>query len=220
MDPDRRHGDAADPSTGPSSEAPEAPTGPSSEAPEAHRFQLPGAPTVHGSEGSGPALDHGSADAAAVERQLDRRPRGRWGVAARCHLGIPAVIESAPRMPDGTPFPTLYWLSCPVLVKRVARLEGEGWMAAVNDSLAGDAALRERLAAALRRYRRSRDRHGVIADSGAPPGGGPGRVKCLHAHVAHELAGGVNPVGARALAAAGHPDCRVPCVPAPSGPCG
>lgn len=157
-------------------------------------------------------LEHSEGDRLAVQRQLQRPPRGEWAVATRCHLGIPMVVENAPRRDDGTPFPTLYWLTCPLLVKRTSRLEADGWMSAFNDRLDSDPALRGRLADALRRYRARRDLHEVIEDSGSPPGGGPERVKCLHAHVAHELAAGVNPVGARVLAETGWPDCVRPCV--------
>lgn len=85
-------------------------------------------------------------------------------------------------------------------------------MADLTAELARDHPLRARLAGALARYRARRDEHAVIAESGGPPGGGPDRVKCLHAHVAHELAGGDNPAGALAVAATGWPDCVAPCV--------
>lgn len=121
------------------------------------------------------------------------------------------VIESYPRLDDGSPFPTLFWLTCPVLVRRVGAIEAAGSMNALNERLARDDHLRRRLADAVERYRRRRDRHEVIEDSGAPPGGGPDRVKCLHAHVAHELVEGRNPVGSSTLADTGYPDCVAPC---------
>lgn len=121
------------------------------------------------------------------------------------------VIENHPVL-EGSPFPTLYWLTCPILNKRVSTLESEGSMADVTERLGSDPSLRQRLADALARYRAARDAHAVITESGGPPGGGPDRVKCLHAHVAHELAGGVNPVGALTLTATAWPDCVAPCV--------
>ena len=121
------------------------------------------------------------------------------------------VIESHPRLDDGSPFPTLYWLTCPVLVRRIGTIEATGWMAQMNERLEHDDDARRRLADSIDRYRARRDQHEVIEDSGAPPGGGPDRVKCAHAHVAHELADGVNPVGSAALAETGYPDCVVPC---------
>lgn len=123
------------------------------------------------------------------------------------------AIENHPVMDDGAPFPTLYWLTCPILNKRVSTLESEGSMADVTERLAHDPSLKARLAAAIDRYRARRDSHAVISESGGPPGGGPDRVKCLHAHVAHELAGGDNPIGSLTIAATGWPDCVAPCVP-------
>lgn len=143
---------------------------------------------------------------------MERPVRGSWAVAARCHLGIPMVIESHPLMEDGTPFPTTFWLTCPILVKRASRLEAGGAMADMTEQLGRDEGLRGRLADAIARYRARRDAHLVITESGGPPGGGPERVKCLHAHLAHELADPPNPIGARTLAATEWPDCRLPCV--------
>lgn len=124
------------------------------------------------------------------------------------------VIESHPRLDDGSPFPTLYWLTCPILVKRASKLESEGWMEQLNERLAGDEGLRQRVAEAVDGYRAARDRHEVLDPAPAPPGGGPDRVKCLHSHLAHRLVE-PNPVGALVLSHAGFPDCRLPCVDVP-----
>lgn len=102
-------------------------------------------------------------------------------------------------------------MTCPVLVRRIGTLEAAGWMNAVTARLGSDEPFKERLKGAIGRYRERRDSHESIEDSGSPPGGGPDRIKCAHAHVAHELAGGMNPVGRSALAATGHPDCLAPC---------
>jgi hypothetical protein len=158
-------------------------------------------------------LDH-SLDRHVVERQLGRPVRGRWTVARRCHLGVPMVIENYPRLEDGTPFPTLFWLTCPMLVKRMSQLEGAGWTAELGEDIARDSDLRARFSGALESYRTRRDAQEVIEDAGGPPGGGPDRVKCLHAHLAHELAAPPNPIGGRALARSGWPDCVAPCVEA------
>lgn len=122
------------------------------------------------------------------------------------------VIENHPRLEDGAPFPTLYWLTCPILVKRASRLESEGAMARLTGRLVNEPRLQADLGDALTRLKAQRDEHEVIVDSGGPPGGGPDRVKCLHSHLAQELAAPPNPVGSLTLAATGWPDCRVPCV--------
>ena len=126
-------------------------------------------------------------------------------------------IENHPRLPDGAPFPTLFWLTCPLLLKRASRLESDGWMAQVNESLAADPSRRERFLDALTRYRSRRDAHEPI-EAGAAPGGGPDHVKCLHAHLAHQLADPPNPVGAATMARTGWPDCVAPCVGTESDP--
>ncbi|HWL66353.1 MAG TPA: DUF501 domain-containing protein, partial [Actinomycetota bacterium] len=100
-------------------------------------------------------------------------------MGTRCHLGIPMVIESHPVLDDGSPFPTLYWLTCPVLSKSVSTLESDGWMAGVNSRLASDGSLRARVAGAIDRYRARRDARAEISDGGSATGGGPDRVKCV-----------------------------------------
>jgi len=149
-------------------------------------------------------------DRAVVETQLGRPLRGIWRVARRCHLGVPMVVETYPRLEDGSPFPTLFWLTCPLLVKRASHLEAEGFMNALTGRLANDEELAGRVESAIGRYIRRRDR--LEAIEGPQPGGGADRIKCLHAHLAHELADGPNPVGAATLVNTGWPDCRVPCV--------
>ncbi len=128
------------------------------------------------------------------------------------------VIENHPRLEDGSPFPTLFWLTCPVLVRRASTLESEGWMEQLNERLREDDGLKGRLSAAVDGYQAARDAHEVLSPAPAPPGGGPDRVKCLHSHVAHQLVDEgepSNPVGALVLSQAGFPDCRLSCVELP-----
>jgi hypothetical protein len=157
-------------------------------------------------------LTHTDRDRGIVEAQIGRPLRGEWRVARRCHLGVPMAIENHPYLEDGTPFPTLFWLTCPILVKRASQLEGGGWMATLNEELASDQSLQARLKSALDRLIARREEYAHLVDSGAPPGGGPSRVKCLHSHVAHEISDPPNPVGALTLTSVQWPDCRVPCV--------
>ena len=161
-------------------------------------------------------------DARAVQAQLGRPPRGRWSVARRCACGLPQVIETRSHLEDGTPFPTLWWLTCRSLSHRVGQLEAGGWMAAFNDRLAAEPALREALTAATAAYAARREALEPLADPvgslpRAHPGGGGvpgrgGRVKCLHAHTAHQLVSGDNPAGAAVLAELGWSDPGTPCV--------
>ncbi|HWG02032.1 MAG TPA: DUF501 domain-containing protein [Trebonia sp.] len=162
-------------------------------------------------------------DTAVVAAQLGRRPRSLRGIASRCPCELPAVIETSPRLDDGTPFPTLYYLTCPKAVAAVSRLEADGVMRQMTRRLAGDASLSTAYCAAHRDYLARRER--VTREAGVRPlppgtqsaGGMPERVKCLHALVAHELAApGVNPFGADALGAIGAWWADGPCVPAAS----
>ena len=174
---------------------------------------MTGAPTG-GTDPQAQAAD----DRRVVARQLGRSPRAMTGVAARCGCGLPAVVETWPRLADGSPFPTLYYLTCPRLASALGQLESSGLMRAMTDRLAGDPDLRARYEGAARDYVARRDAREVLP--GAPAQGGmPGRVKCLHALVAHSLAvgPGVNPFGDEALALAGDWARRGPCV-APDGP--
>lgn len=143
-----------------------------------------------------------AADLAAVERQLGRPPRGVRGVAHRCRCGLPDVVQTEPRLPDGTPFPTLYYLTCPRAAAAVGTLEADGTMRGMAERLAADPALAGAHAAAHRDYLARRAALGDVPEiAGVSAGGMPGRVKCLHALVAHALAAGpgVNPLGDEAV---------------------
>jgi uncharacterized protein len=152
----------------------------------------------------------GPGDLAAVDRQLGRPARGVLAVAHRCPCGLPDVVETAPRLPDGTPFPTLYYLTCPRAAAAVSQLEAAGVMREMTGRLGADPGLRQDYRAAHEDYLARRD--AVARAAGLEPlpaaavsaGGMPSRVKCLHALVAHELAApGANSLGREALAAAG-----------------
>ena len=164
------------------------------------------------------------ADFAAVTAQLGRTPRGARGVAHRCPCGLPDVIETAPRLPDGTPFPTLYYLTCVRACAAAGRLEASGVMREMTQRLRSDPALRDAYLGAHRDYAARRD--AAAAAAGAEPlpasaptaGGMPERVKCLHALAAHELAvPGANPLGREALAAMGEWWAAGPCVDVTAG---
>jgi uncharacterized protein len=147
-------------------------------------------------------------DRALVEAQVGRPLRGTWRVARRCHLDVPMVVETYPRLEDGSPFPTLFWLTCPLLVKRASHLEADGFMNVLTQRLATDKAFGSRVQSAAERYV---NRRNELAPTGGAHPGGADRVKCLHSHLAHELADAPNPVGAATLARTGWPDCRLPC---------
>jgi len=137
----------------------------------------------------------------AVARQLGREPRGVLEIAYRCPNGEPGVVKTSPRLPDGTPFPTLYYLTHPALTAAASRLESAGLMRDMTERLQADPELAGAYWRAHESYLAERD---AVESLGTTFSGGgmPERVKCLHVVMAHSLAKGpgVNPFGDEALA--------------------
>jgi hypothetical protein len=165
-------------------------------------------------------------DVAVVTSQLGRPARGVIGIAARCLCGNPTVVATTPRLSDGTPFPTLYYLSHPAATSAVSTLEATGVMAEFSALLVGEDGEPSELAHAYRAahdsYLADRDRIEVVDEiRGFSAGGMPDRIKCLHALVAHSLAAGpgMNPIGDLALARADWTPERCECAePGPGAP--
>ena len=144
------------------------------------------------------------ADLEALADQLGRVPRGVVAIAARCVCGRPTVVRTAPRLDDGTPFPTSFYLTHPAAVKGCSTLEAEHLMEIFNADLAADEELAAAYAAAHADYLARRAELGQVPEIGGVSAGGmPTRVKCLHALLGHALAAGpgVNPIGDRTLEA-------------------
>jgi hypothetical protein len=162
-------------------------------------------------------------DLAVLEAQLGRPPRAVHGLAHRCPCGNPDVVATQPRLEDGTPFPTTFYLTCPRAASRIGTLEASGLMAEMSDRLASDPDLADA-------YRRAHDAYlafrGSIADvpeiRGVSAGGMPTRVKCLHVLAGQSLAQGrgVNPLGDEVLDLLGDFWAAGPCVPTGSVPTG
>ncbi|MFN3707307.1 DUF501 domain-containing protein [Microcella sp.] len=143
-------------------------------------------------------------DVAVVSAQLGRPARDVIGIPARCVCGAPTVVATRPRLGNGTPFPTLYYLTHPAATAAVSTLEASGIMAEYSQRLVEDPELAAAYRAAHEQY--LADRNGILPVEeveGYSAGGMPTRVKCLHALVGHSLAAGpgVNPIGDLALAA-------------------
>jgi hypothetical protein len=155
------------------------------------------------------------ADLDAVQRELGRPPRGVVEIAHRCPCGQPDVVRTAPRLDDGTPFPTTYYLTCPRAAGAIGTLESQGMMREMSARLAQDPELAAGYRRAHEDYLRRRSELGEVPEiAGISAGGMPDRVKCLHVLAAHSLAAGpgVNPLGDEVLAAL--PDWWA------KGPCG
>ena len=143
-----------------------------------------------------------SADIAEVSRQLGRQARNIVEVSARCVCGRPLVVKTEPRLEDGTPFPTLFYLTQPAATAAVSTLEASGYMAKVQALLGEDEELGKKYLQAHKSYLLEREELANVEEiAGISAGGMPTRVKCLHSLVAHSLAKGpgVNPVGDLAL---------------------
>lgn len=143
-------------------------------------------------------------DLECIGRQLGRTPRGAHRIAHRCPCGKPDVVETVPRLEDGTPFPTFYYATCPKLTGEISTLESSGLMTKMNTELENDVELAGAYHAAHDDYLAARAALGITVPeiTEISAGGMPTRVKCLHVLVAHSLAAGpgVNPLGDQALA--------------------
>ncbi|UGT64350.1 DUF501 domain-containing protein [Nocardia asteroides] len=154
-------------------------------------------------------------DLEIVARQLGREPRGVLGIAYRTPDGLPAVVRTAPKLPDGTPFPTLYYLTDPRLTAEASRQESAGVMREMTERLTTDPALAAAYRAAHESYLAERDEIEPLGTD-FTGGGMPDRVKCLHVLIAHALAKGpgVNPLGDESVALAAEHGLRGTAVPA------
>jgi len=155
-------------------------------------------------------------DRKVVESQIGRPLRAESEVMARCHLDLPVVVRVPPHLDDGTPFPTLYWLTCPLAITRIGRVEGAGGVKRMEAKAETDPAFGAGMVAAHEAYAAERDSLIEAGDDRPRPSGGVGGtaegVKCLHAHYAHTAAGGDNPVGWLVASWIEPLDCEVPCV--------
>lgn len=154
-------------------------------------------------------------DGDVVAVQIGRPLRAASEVVSRCPLGLPVVIAVPPLLEDGTPFPTRYWLSCPLASKRIGRIEAAGGVKAIQRFADSEEGFGSRLAAAHSRYAAERDSLVPPGSSPAPTGGVGGTktgVKCLHAHYADTRAGNDNPVGEATLPWVEPLNCEIACV--------
>lgn len=154
-------------------------------------------------------------DLDAVAAQLGREPRGVLAIAYRCPDGAPGVVKTAPKLPDGTPFPTLYYLTDPRLTAEASRQESAGVMREMTERLGTD----EELAASYLRAHESylAERNAIESLGTDFTGGGmPDRVKCLHVLIAHSLAKGpgLNRLGDESVALAADAGLRGTAIPA------
>ena len=160
-------------------------------------------------------------DQEVVRAQLNRSLQAPVDVVVRCHLDLPVVTVVPPLLDDGTPFPTRYWLTCPLAVKRIARLESAGGVRRLESYIAKRPDLGKRLAEADLRYAEERDSLVPPGTTPAPAGGVGGNqgagLKCLHSHYADYAAGNDNPAGELTAPYVEPLDCDQPCVARAAG---
>ncbi|MEX0592639.1 MAG: DUF501 domain-containing protein [Nitriliruptoraceae bacterium] len=147
-----------------------------------------------------------------ISAQIGRPARGDPAVVHRCRYELPTVVRVAPRLDDGTPFPTTFWLTCPALRSAVGTLEADHAMVGLNQRLGDDVDLAADYAQAHKRYVRFRNQLGDPLPGEPGSGGMPHRVKCLHVHVGHHLATGDNVIGEWAFDQVSPVACPAPCV--------
>jgi hypothetical protein len=163
-----------------------------------------------------PLTEATAADIASLEKQLGRQMRDVVGVGARCVCGNPIVVVTKPRLSDGSPFPTFYYLSLPAATAALSTMEASGFMAAMQDRLAVEPELAAAYQSAHEAYLADRLKYGEVEEiDGISAGGMPVRVKCLHALAGHALAAGpgVNPIGDIALEVCTWKQSRCQCDP-------
>lgn len=137
-------------------------------------------------------------DIIELEKQLERTPRGVEKIPARCVCGNPLTVMTSPRLEDGTPFPTVFYLTHPAAVKGCSVLEAEKFMETMNETLQNDPVLQEQYKKAHENYINERNSLGEVEEiKNVSAGGMPTRIKCLHALLGHTLSvgRGINPMG-------------------------
>ncbi|HSE10809.1 MAG TPA: DUF501 domain-containing protein [Nocardioidaceae bacterium] len=158
-----------------------------------------------------------------MEAQLGRPPRSIHAIGHRCPCGNPDVVATEPRLEDGTPFPTTFYLTCPRAASMIGTLEASGLMKEMTDRLQDDEELAERYRRAHEAYLEYREAIAEVPEiHGVSAGGMPTRVKCLHVLAGQALAQGrgVNPLGDEVLDLLGEFWAEGPCatVEDPSDP--
>ncbi len=165
-----------------------------------------------------PGID--ARDTAVVHAQLGRPPRSIHAVGHRCPCGNPDVVATEPRLDDGTPFPTTFYLTCPRAASMIGTLEASGMMREMSERLGHDEELAAAYQGAHEAYLAAREEIGTVPEiEGVSAGGMPDRIKCLHVLAGQSLAQGrgVNPLGDEVVDALGEWWQPGPCVSLPEG---
>ena len=154
-------------------------------------------------------------DSKIVEQQIGRKLRTDSEVSCRCHFNIPAVIKVPPKLDDGTPFPTTYWLTCPMYNKKIGSLESHGLIKELDKEIINNPELKKQWKSRQISYEQERERL-ETKDMGPKASGGVGgateSIKCLHSHTADELSTGQNVIGKIVIESIGGFNCEEMCI--------
>lgn len=143
---------------------------------------------------------------------LGREPRTPFIVKSRCANGSPQTLVADPVFFEDNlwkPFPSFIWLVCPRLKAKVADLEQQGLVRFYSQKLRCEESFREeflnsqreiadyRLQFAQKIFEKELPEHiaEILKNTTVAGSRDIYGVKCLHAHLAHYLAFGNNPIG-------------------------
>ena len=153
-------------------------------------------------------------DKQIVELQIGRKLRSESKIKSKCHFNLPTVIEVPPNLDDGTPFPTTFWLTCPMYNKKIGSLESNGMIKDLDEQIENNSALKDKWEERQKSYANYREKMHVKKNPIKPHGGVGGAtnsIKCLHAHTADELATNQNVIGKIVIESLGSFNCKNPC---------
>jgi hypothetical protein len=159
-----------------------------------------------------------NADKKIINKQLGREARGLRAVVNRCSKGCPTVVLTNVFLSDGTPFPTIFWLTCPELRKRISQIEGDGGLREIQLWVECNPLIKRELIEAHQNYIAYRyllvdgaDKNHAVFQTGVGGVNNLLRIKCLHAHYAHYLATGLNAIGKLIHHMVGRVNCPQDC---------
>ena len=115
-----------------------------------------------------------------VEIQLDRKIRSNIDVVVKCHFDLPVVVDVPKNLDDGTPFPTMYWLTCPMYVKKVSTLESNGMVKDLDNQLVNNKKLNKLWRKRQKSYESERNKkYKSLSNTVSPIGGVGGTTKSI-----------------------------------------
>ena len=150
-------------------------------------------------------MESSSPEKKVVSLQLARELKNDFSTVRSCKWGYPQVIRSK-LIQGGKPFPTLFWLTCPLLRRLVSTMESNGLIQKFEDRIEKEESYRERYLKAheetvlvkresLVGLELSEWQKEKLFGSGIGGIANPLKVKCLHLQLANYLGGVSNPVG-------------------------